>query len=179
MRVALLADVHGNLPALQACLAHAARQGVDRLAYLGDLTGYGLYVQVGWWAWGTVGVNGRVGYENPPNLRLDHADPVTQPTGLQLVARFDMLDVRYQGGSRGAVAAGGVSSDGRYVVYGLELGANLWLTKHVRISLDYLQYFFPSQPAAAGAGADDDHAHGPHDNASTFGEVTMRLGVAL
>lgn len=41
MRVALLADVHSNLQALQACLAHAQRQGVDRLAYLGDLVGYG------------------------------------------------------------------------------------------------------------------------------------------
>lgn len=41
MRVALLADVHSNLQALQACLAHARGQGAERLAYLGDLVGYG------------------------------------------------------------------------------------------------------------------------------------------
>lgn len=41
MRIALLADVHSNLEALQACLAHARRQGVDRVAFLGDLVGYG------------------------------------------------------------------------------------------------------------------------------------------
>lgn len=41
MRWALLADIHSNALALQACLAHAQRQGVDRFAYLGDLTGYG------------------------------------------------------------------------------------------------------------------------------------------
>lgn len=41
MRLALLADVHGNLEALQACLAHARRQGVDRFVWLGDLVGYG------------------------------------------------------------------------------------------------------------------------------------------
>ena len=41
MRLALLADVHGNLHALQACLEHARHQGVDRFAWLGDLVGYG------------------------------------------------------------------------------------------------------------------------------------------
>ncbi|MDH4190387.1 MAG: metallophosphoesterase [Betaproteobacteria bacterium] len=40
MRLALLADVHSNLEALSACLAHARRQGVDRCAFLGDLVGY-------------------------------------------------------------------------------------------------------------------------------------------
>ncbi len=41
MRVALLSDVHANLQALQACLAHARTQGVDQYAFLGDLVGYG------------------------------------------------------------------------------------------------------------------------------------------
>ena len=41
MRVALLSDVHANLPALEACLTAAARAGADRLAFLGDLVGYG------------------------------------------------------------------------------------------------------------------------------------------
>lgn len=41
MRTALLADIHSNLEALEACLAHARREGVDRFAFLGDLLGYG------------------------------------------------------------------------------------------------------------------------------------------
>lgn len=41
MRIALLADIHGNLEALEACLAHAAAQGAERLVFLGDLVGYG------------------------------------------------------------------------------------------------------------------------------------------
>lgn len=41
MKVALLADVHANLPALEACLAHAASQGAGSHAFLGDLVGYG------------------------------------------------------------------------------------------------------------------------------------------
>jgi predicted phosphodiesterase len=41
MRVALIADVHANLPALEACLAAAERFGAGRLAFLGDFVGYG------------------------------------------------------------------------------------------------------------------------------------------
>ena len=41
MRIALLTDIHGNLEALDACLAHARAQGAERLVILGDLVGYG------------------------------------------------------------------------------------------------------------------------------------------
>ena len=41
MRTALLSDVHANLQALEACLAHARDGGVGRLAFLGDHVGYG------------------------------------------------------------------------------------------------------------------------------------------
>ena len=41
MVIALLADVHSNLEALSACLAHAHESGAERYAFLGDLVGYG------------------------------------------------------------------------------------------------------------------------------------------
>ncbi len=42
MRVALLSDVHANLPALEAVLRHAeAQQALDQVWSLGDLVGYG------------------------------------------------------------------------------------------------------------------------------------------
>jgi diadenosine tetraphosphatase ApaH/serine/threonine PP2A family protein phosphatase len=41
MKLALLSDIHANSRALNACLAHAALLGVQRLALLGDLVGYG------------------------------------------------------------------------------------------------------------------------------------------
>lgn len=41
MKLALLSDIHANLGALQACLAHAREQGAQQLALLGDLVGYG------------------------------------------------------------------------------------------------------------------------------------------
>lgn len=41
MKLALISDVHANLEALRACLDHARAQGAERLAFLGDLVGYG------------------------------------------------------------------------------------------------------------------------------------------
>ncbi len=41
MRVALIADVHANFPALQAILADASRKKVDEYWSLGDMVGYG------------------------------------------------------------------------------------------------------------------------------------------
>lgn len=41
MRIALMADIHGNREALTACLADAERRGVDRFVFLGDYVGYG------------------------------------------------------------------------------------------------------------------------------------------
>jgi len=41
MRLALISDVHGNLPALEAVLADIAGRDVDAIWHLGDLVGYG------------------------------------------------------------------------------------------------------------------------------------------
>lgn len=40
VRLALLSDVHANLPALEATLAHVDARGVDAVYHLGDLVGY-------------------------------------------------------------------------------------------------------------------------------------------
>jgi len=37
MRIALLSDIHGNLPALEAVVADARRRGVDQIVNLGDI----------------------------------------------------------------------------------------------------------------------------------------------
>jgi diadenosine tetraphosphatase ApaH/serine/threonine PP2A family protein phosphatase len=41
VKLALLADIHANLQALQACLADARARGATQYAFLGDLVGYG------------------------------------------------------------------------------------------------------------------------------------------
>lgn len=43
MQVALIGDVHANLPALEAVLAHAAEQGVEAVWNAGDFVGYGAF----------------------------------------------------------------------------------------------------------------------------------------
>ena len=43
MRIAVLSDIHGNLPALQACLKKLDRMPHDRVISLGDHVGYGPY----------------------------------------------------------------------------------------------------------------------------------------
>jgi diadenosine tetraphosphatase ApaH/serine/threonine PP2A family protein phosphatase len=41
VKLALFADIHSNLEAITACLAHARSLGAERYAFLGDLVGYG------------------------------------------------------------------------------------------------------------------------------------------
>ena len=41
MKYALLADLHSNLHALDACLEHARAHDAQQFAFLGDLVGYG------------------------------------------------------------------------------------------------------------------------------------------
>lgn len=43
MRIALVSDVHANLHALEAVLAHVEENAVDRLYCLGDVVGYNAY----------------------------------------------------------------------------------------------------------------------------------------
>ncbi len=43
MKVALIGDVHANLPALEAVLNHAHEQGVEAIWNVGDFVGYGAF----------------------------------------------------------------------------------------------------------------------------------------
>jgi len=43
MRVALMGDLHANLPALEAVLDHARQEGAEAIWNLGDLVGYGAF----------------------------------------------------------------------------------------------------------------------------------------
>lgn len=40
MKIGILADIHGNLEALEAVLSHACKEGVEKFVCLGDVVGY-------------------------------------------------------------------------------------------------------------------------------------------
>ena len=41
MKIAVIADIHANLEALEAALIAIEREGIDRVICLGDIVGYG------------------------------------------------------------------------------------------------------------------------------------------
>lgn len=43
MKIALIGDVHANLPALEAVLAHARKQGIEAIWNIGDWVGYNAF----------------------------------------------------------------------------------------------------------------------------------------
>jgi putative phosphoesterase len=43
MQVALIGDIHANLPALEAVLAHIQEQGIENMWNVGDFVGYGAF----------------------------------------------------------------------------------------------------------------------------------------
>lgn len=43
MKIALIGDIHANLPALEAVLEHAHQHGVDEIWNVGDIIGYGAF----------------------------------------------------------------------------------------------------------------------------------------
>lgn len=43
MKLGIVSDIHSNLPAFEAVLAHMDNQGVDKKVCLGDIVGYGPY----------------------------------------------------------------------------------------------------------------------------------------
>jgi len=43
MKIALIGDIHANLPALEVVLAHAREQEIDTIWSVGDLVGYGAF----------------------------------------------------------------------------------------------------------------------------------------
>src|SRR6266700_2767224 len=72
---ALLSDIHGNLEALNACLAHACDHGAKRFAFLGDLVGYGADARE------VVDTVARYAAEGAVVLKGNHDEAIEQPGG--------------------------------------------------------------------------------------------------
>lgn len=118
--LALLADIHGNLPALEAVLDHLSSRSVEGVYHLGDLVGYGPWpeeVVARIRAEGIPGIAGNYDstvatghehcgcrYEDPRQEALSHAsygwtrERIGKPTASWLRALPFRLDLRPEGG---------------------------------------------------------------------------------
>jgi hypothetical protein len=141
-------------------------------------------------------VNGLPGYENPPNLDFSKTDPVKPPQALQLLVKFEQTKLNYSSAERGGTVDA-KNIDGDIKVNSVTLGANYWMTKHLRFSVNYIYSMFPDSapvsPAIAGnpAQTSSQRALAPgntlakgvnddaRDTAHALHELLFRVAVAL
>ena len=163
---------------------------------LGAMKGTAYYVTLGYWPFGHRDVNGIPGYENPAHLDFKKVAPRRPLQALQLLVKWEQLHAKYESASReGTPDAKNV--DGSVKVNVLELGANYWATKHLRLSVNYGLNMFPgAAPSSASKAGDptwssDQRAVAPgntidkgvnddaRNTASVLHELMFRFAVAL
>ncbi|MET0793674.1 MAG: porin [Polyangiaceae bacterium] len=162
----------------------------------GSLRGYGYYVQVGFWPLGNRDINGLPGVQNMPHVDLDKPDPITPPRALQLLVKWEQVALNYSSARRSG-AADAQNMDGDIRVDAFSLGANYWLTKHLRMTVNYVLNYFPdsapvkASPAGAPAQRATQRAQAPgntlsagvnddaRSNAHVLHEMLARVAVAF
>jgi phosphate-selective porin len=161
----------------------------------GGIKGYAYYAQLGFWPLGGRDINGTPGYENPSHIDFKKKNPEIK-NALQLLVKWEQLNVTYDSASQGGTADAN-NIDGKIKVNAFSVGANYWMTKHLRLAVNYVYDVFPgsaptkpSDPSVAPQSADQraiapgnglgkgindsarDTAHGLH-------EVLFRIAIAL
>jgi phosphate-selective porin len=149
----------------------------------GDIRGYSYYVMLGYWPLGNRDINLKPGYSTRP-LRVDFSkpDPVDPPQALQLLVKWEQLALNYLSSSR-AGASDPNNIDGDIKVNVLELGANYWATRHIRLSANYAIDMFPNSLSAKSQ-TSDQRAVAPgntvgRDDTHSLQELIFRVAVAL
>jgi phosphate-selective porin len=161
----------------------------------GTLKGYSYYVEVGVWLAGDRQYVRRPGYQDPPHINFAKPLPATT-SSIELLAKFEQLHLTYASASRAGIADA-KSPDGDIDVDVVSFGASYWITRRVRLSLNYDWNIFPgSEPVTPAAVGDpkqssSQRAVGPaqvlatgvddtaRENAHTLSEVTARAQVAF
>lgn len=116
----------------------------------GDMHGTSYYIQLGVWPLGNRDINGKPGYENIPHVDFTKPDAVNPPHALQLLAKWEQVNLTYAGHSKQESAPDPKNVDGNIKVNAFSLGANYWYTKHIRLSVNYVANMFPgSAPSKA------------------------------
>ncbi len=109
---------------------------------MGDMSGISYYLQLGFWPIGTRDINGAPGYENMPHVDFKKPVVTKPPRALQLLAKWEQLALTYSSASRAGIADA-KNIDGDIKVNAFSLGANYWITKHIRLSANYVLNMFP------------------------------------
>jgi phosphate-selective porin len=179
--------------------ADNTREAIDGLQLspftqrVGQLKGYGWYAQVAYWIVGDQSVVGVPNHSRPVHLDPDEPQRPWK-AGVEALAKFEQLHLTYRGASRGG-AADPLTPDGDIDVDDLAFGVNYWLTRHLRVGLNYTLYIFPDSapvtPTTPGGtvqssaqravapgqllakGADDSSRNSNH----TLNELQLRFGV--
>lgn len=128
---------------------------------LGHIFGTSAYIQLGAWLLGPRDVSGKPGYENFTHVDFSKPDPVEPAQALQLLGRYEMVNLTYHSSNRGNTPSQASNIDGNIVVHGLQLGANYWFTKHIRVSANYEYYLFPDSGPSSGTPANGMNLAGP------------------
>jgi hypothetical protein len=138
----------------------------------GLLYGVGWYATLGLWIMGDRKDIGFPSMSRPIHLDLD-APSRRARHGLQALLKFEQLRVHYDGSARQG-RSDPKTPNGEIGLDSITLGLNYWATKHVRVTVDWVSYFFgnralaPAQSLPSGV----DGANG-----RTLHELSARVGV--
>jgi putative phosphoesterase len=95
MKLIVLGDIHGNLPALEKCVAEARREGYDRIFHSGDLVGYGPFPDEGIQFLRSAGIGGvRGNWDESVAWGSDSLGPLHGEAGLLEAAELSFLWTR-------------------------------------------------------------------------------------
>jgi phosphate-selective porin len=145
-----------DLTAEVAYIDKGTREAVDGMQAapsprFGSLRGYSYYLELGYWPLGNRDINGLPGVQNMPHVDFAKPDKAIPERALQLLAKWEQVHLTYASARRsGSPDVKNVDGDIR--VDAFSLGANYWLTKHLRFTVNYVLNVFPdSAPSSASA----------------------------
>jgi phosphate-selective porin len=136
-----------DLTAEAAYIDKGTREAADGLQAapsprFGSLRGYSYYLELGYWPLGNRDINGVPGVQNMPHLDFAKPEKATPERALQLLAKWERVRLNYSSARR-AGSADPKNADGDIRVEAFSLGATYWLTKHLRLTANYVLNWFP------------------------------------
>jgi phosphate-selective porin len=146
--------------------------------------GFGAYAQLSFWVLGTPRINGNpAGYYGLTKIP-DGTTGAEAPYGLQLVLRGEVIRMNYDSNRRYGNVGGLDAATQNIDVNIINLAANYWATKHVRLTAQYSWYGFPGAPFNSKTDRPENEASAPGVRAGSPGakavhEISFRTGLAF